>query len=160
MHIFITGVSGLIGSRILVYFLRKGHTAVAVDHKPIPAPVLAWLEPYKSQYNFRQVDLLDYTQLDVIFDAETFDGVVHLAAIPDPLTLDNRLVHNNNVVSSYNVLRTAAEHGVKRIVQASSVHATGLNYAGQDKLHFHSLPLRETEPHRPVSGSVNDRYEV
>ena len=35
------------------------------------------------------------------------------------------MVHNNNVVSSYNALRAAATAGVRRVCQASSVNAIG-----------------------------------
>ncbi len=50
----------------------------------------------------------------------------------------------NNVVGSYNALRAAAEHGITRICQASSVNAIGLSYSRTPR--FDYFPIDEAHP--------------
>jgi type IV secretory pathway VirB10-like protein len=54
-------------------------------------------------------------------------------------------------VSSYNVLRTAVDRGVRRIVQASSVNAHGLSFAPEGHTRFERFPITEEVERRPVS---------
>lgn len=61
----------------------------------------------------------------------------------------SRTVHNVNVTASYNVMRTAADQGIRRIVQASSVNATGLLYSHDSRRKFEELPLTEQSPAHP-----------
>lgn len=58
-------------------------------------------------------------------------------------------------MASYNVLRTAVDHGVKRIVQASSVNAHGLSYAPPGHTKFSKFPITEEVERRP-----EDAYAV
>jgi nucleoside-diphosphate-sugar epimerase len=52
-----------------------------------------------------------------------------MGAIPNPINVDPRVCHKVNVTASYNMMWTAASRGIMRIVQASSVNATGLCYS-------------------------------
>ncbi|PKX90024.1 NAD-dependent epimerase/dehydratase family protein [Aspergillus novofumigatus IBT 16806] len=61
------------------------------------------------------------------------DAVIHLAAIPNPVSKDDYVVHNNNVDSAFNGLRAAAEVGIKRFCYASSVNAIGLAFSNQPR---------------------------
>ena len=102
---------------------------------------------------------LELTAPDNMSTASTTDtdetmqiGLIHLAAIPDPMHHDWRIVHNNNVTSSYNVLYTAAiKRGIKRISQASSINATGMSYTREGKQVVDELPITEQETFRGVS---------
>ena len=70
--------------------------------------------------------------------------LIHMAAIPSPFRDPDHVVHNNNVVGSYNALRAAVENGIMRICQASSVNALGLSFSREG--HFDYLPLDEEHP--------------
>jgi UDP-glucose 4-epimerase len=72
------------------------------------------------------------------------DAVIHMAAIPSPGRQPDHIVHNNNVVGSYNALRAAAEHGILRVCQASSVNAIGHAYSRRPRYDY--LPLDEEHP--------------
>jgi UDP-glucose 4-epimerase len=67
-----------------------------------------------------------------------------MAAIASPGHQPDHVVHNNNVVGSYNALRAAAELGITRVCQASSVNATGAVYSRWPRYDY--FPLDERHP--------------
>jgi nucleoside-diphosphate-sugar epimerase len=153
MHILLTGSSGSVGSAVLLHLLDLSHTVTSVDIVPLPPTISAQIAPAQSdKFTHHLLDLSLFSELDDLFKSHgPFDGVIHLSAIPSPLYHDPRTVHNVNVVAGYNVLKTAAEHGVKRIVQASSVNAPGLSYSPEGMQRFDELPVTEEAPFRTVS---------
>jgi nucleoside-diphosphate-sugar epimerase len=158
MHILLTGAAGSLGSHTLLYLLQRGHTVLALDRTSLADATLAQIaslpETVRSGYTFQKADLADYEAFEqLVKNAEpAVQGVIHLGAIPQPLGLDARFVHNNNVVSSYNVLYTCAKLGITRIAQASSVNAPGLSYSPEGHHVFYQLPVTETTPLLPVGG--------
>lgn len=159
MHILLTGAAGLVGGGCLHHILSTGqHTVLATDVVPLPktAPSLT------GDSTFIEADLTQIKDTDKVFDSSPrpIDAVIHCGAIPNPDGKDYRMVHNINVTAHYNVLYTAASRGIKRIVQASSVNATGLSYSdNQRRLKVYQgcpkwgLPLREHEtPFAPEDG--------
>jgi len=153
-HILLTGAAGRIGAHVLVYLLSKGYTITALDLVPLPLQVTSRIPTaIHSALKAAVCDLTDYHALEEVFTTSStpITAIVHLGAIPNPLRNDGRTVHNNNVVSSYNVLRTGSDHGVRRIVQASSVNAPGLSFPPEGHQKFDELPVTEETPMRPVS---------
>ncbi len=69
------------------------------------------------------------------------DALIHMAAIPSPGRHPDHIVHNNNVVGSYNALQAAVDNGIMRICQASSVNAIGHSYSRDP--HYDYLPIDE-----------------
>lgn len=153
MHLLLTGSSGSVGSAVLLYLLDQSHTVTSIDIVALPTEITARIKPeQKEKYTHHLIDLAHFDKLEEIFDQYgPFDGVVHLSAIPSPLFHDPRTVHNVNVVAGYNVLKTAVDHGVKKIVQASSVNAPGLSYTPEGRQRFDELPITETAPFLTVS---------
>jgi nucleoside-diphosphate-sugar epimerase len=147
MHILLTGAAGLIGSHTLTYLISEGHSVAATDIVPLPAHVL----PLPAPSTFIQLDLTDFIPLETFLRSSQpqCEAIIHLGAIPNPLSLDWRTVHNVNVTSNYNILMTAVMLGIKRIVQASSVNAAGLSYTPDDHRMFDTLPMDEMTPMRP-----------
>src|SRR5476651_1814053 len=111
MRIAITGGNGGIGRAIGAEALRQGHGVVAID-RTVPAAPLA------PGMTFVNADICDYDAMARAFAG--CDALIHMGAIPSPTGRPDHVVHNNNVVGSYNALRAAAEHGILRICQASS----------------------------------------
>ncbi|MCX5495699.1 NAD-dependent epimerase/dehydratase family protein [Kaistia dalseonensis] len=136
MKIAITGATGRIGGAITTEALRQGHSVIAIDR-------VAPAEPEtRENLRFVQADMGDYEGLVEAFRGA--DALIHMAAIPSPMRDPDHIVHNNNVVGSYNALRAAVEVGIMRIVQASSVNAIGLSFSRA--AHFDYLPLDEAHP--------------
>ena len=75
-------------------------------------------------------------------------GIIHLGAYQAPNLAPDAETLVNNVSSTYNVLRGAADMGVKKVVLASSTAAFGFIYA--KKLWAPDyLPLDEKHPSKP-----------
>lgn len=136
MKIAITGSSGSVGKAIVEMALQQGHDVVCID-RVIPAD--AKEDPHAS---YVQAELSDYEAF--VNAIQGCGALVHMAAIPVPGHHPDHIVHNNNVVSSYNALRAAVEVGIKRVCQASSVNATGLAYSRWPR--FDYFPLDEEHP--------------
>lgn len=136
MKIAITGGSGRVGKAIVEMALEQGHSVVSIDR----------VEPGKtedrSDFKYIQADLTDYTAFETALRG--CEALIHMAAIPAPGHQPDHLVHNNNVVSSYNALRASVEVGIQRVCQASSVNATGLAYSRAPR--FDYFPLDEKHP--------------
>lgn len=135
MRIAITGVSGGVGRAIEALALERGHVVVGID-RVVP-------HERRDGAGFVQADMSEYEKLVDAFAG--CDAVVHMAAIPSPRGGDpDHTIHNNNVVGSYNALRAAAEHGITRVCQASSVNAIGHAYSRNPRYDY--FPLDEEHP--------------
>ena len=145
MHILLTGASGRVGSATLLYLLEHGHRATTVDLIPLPERLTSQIpQEAASRVQHHVLNLCDYTALDAFFaKLDPVDGLIHLGAIPDPLSHDARQVHGDNVLGAYNIMKTAIDHGVKRITSASSVNATGFSYTPDQRQVHDVLPINE-----------------
>lgn len=134
MRIAVTGGHGRIGQAVVALALKEGHSVVNIDR----------IEkgPEASGVTFIKVDTSDYDAFESALKG--CDALIHLAAIPGPGRHPDHIIHNNNVVSSYNALRAAAELGIDRVCQASSINAIGGAYSR--KPHYDYLPLDEKHP--------------
>lgn len=134
MKLAITGGSGGIGRAIIEQALARGDSIVSVD-RAAPAQTHDRVEAVVA-------DMSDYDTL--VSALAGCDALIHMAAIPSPFHLPDHVVHNNNVVGSYNAMRAAIENGIRRICQASSVNAIGLSYSRE--AHFDYFPIDEEHP--------------
>lgn len=134
MKLAITGGAGGVGREIMAQALARGDEVVSIDRAG----------PFAAQEGLRQVhaDIADYDAM--VAALAGCDAVIHMAAIPFPFQNPDHVVHNNNVVGSYNVMRAAIEVGIRRICQASSVNAIGLSYSRAG--HFDYFPIDEEHP--------------
>ena len=134
MKLAITGGAGGVGREITAQALARGDEVVSIDRAG----------PFAAQEGLRQVhaDIADYDAM--VAALAGCDAVIHMAAIPFPFQDPDHVVHNNNVVGSYNVMRAAIEVGIRRICQASSVNAIGLSYSRAG--HFDYFPIDEEHP--------------
>ena len=109
--VLITGAAGLVGG-VISDGLATDYDVSGVDIRPandIPSLVA------------------DTTDLDAILPAfEGVDTVIDLASVPDQDSPWD-VVYENNLPSTYNALEAARRAGARRLIFASSNHATG-NY--------------------------------
>jgi nucleoside-diphosphate-sugar epimerase len=136
MKIAVTGGIGSVGKAIVDMALAQGHNVICIDR------VSPGSSARKPAVTYIQADITDYMAIENAIRG--CDTVVHMAAIPAPGHHPDHIVHNNNVVGSYNILRAAVEVGINRVCQASSVNATGLAYSRWPR--FDYFPLDEEHP--------------
>jgi UDP-glucose 4-epimerase len=133
MRIALTGGSGRIGQAIAAQALAHGHHVVSID-RAMPPDAQG-----RTNLTFVQADVADFDRLVQAFAG--CDALIHMAAIPMPGHHPDHVIHNNNVVGSYNALRAAVEQGIMRICQASSVNAIGLSWSRAPR--FDYFPIDE-----------------
>lgn len=136
MKIALTGGSGGVGRAITDLALKRGHTVVSID-RIAPAST----EPVENLTHV-VAEMADYDAIVSAFAG--CDALIHMAAIPSPGRHPDHVVHNNNVVGSYNALRAAVEHNIMRICQASSVNAIGHSYSRDPRYDY--FPIDEEHP--------------
>ena len=132
MKIAITGARGAIGRATAALALEEGHSVVAIDRMRDPA----------GDREALQIDITNFESLAA--GIQGCDALIHLAAINGPGRDPDHVVHNNNVVASYNALRAAAEVGIDRVCQASSINAIGGRFSRRAGYEY--FPLDERHP--------------
>jgi nucleoside-diphosphate-sugar epimerase len=134
--VVVTGGSGRLGEFVIRELLAHSYEVLSLDRVPPREKLcMSWLA--------------DLRQPGDLFEAvrDTY-GVIHLGAYQAPNLAPDGETFSNNVSATYNVLRAAADMGVKRIVLASSTAAFGFIYA--KKLWAPDyLPLDEKHPSKP-----------
>jgi UDP-glucose 4-epimerase len=135
MHIGVTGGSGQIGRAVVELAAARGHSVTSIDSAP-PSTQLP------SGVKQVTLDVTDYTDLEQALRG--CEALVHLAAIRSPVGHPDYVVHNTNVVASYNALSAAAHLGIQRVCQASSVNATGAAFSRSPRYDY--FPLDERHP--------------
>ena len=132
-RVLITGAAGRIGSSLAEqlkdrYDLRLQYHRTIPDEKPVQDFVVA-----------------DVSQYDQIAPAmQGIDAVVHMAG--DPSTRATwESVHQANVVGMYNVIESARQAGVRKLVFASTNHVMGMYDRDQQ------WPIYAAQPARPDS---------
>lgn len=136
----ITGGAGFIGSHLAEELVRRGEKVRILDN--FDSGTLENISQFQKSIDLVESDLQD---LDILRKAlDSIEYVIHLAAVRSvPRSVDDPLSTNEiNVQGTLNVLWTAKEAGVKRVVNASSSSI----YGGSD-----TLPQLETQPPNPLS---------
>lgn len=134
-----TGGSGRLG-RFVVDRLAQKSAVTVFDLKPPEASA-------HSSVRYIPGDITDYQALKTAFKGQ--DGVIHLAAIPNPRTAPAAVTFNTNVQGAWAVLQAAEDAGVRRVVVASSDSVFGLSYNPPDWPPRY-LPVDEDHPVRPT----------
>lgn len=133
MRILITGGSGFVGSHVVEAALAAGHEAVVFDRV---APPCDW--------PFAQGDLTSAE--DVAAAAAGADAIFHLGGVGDVyLAFEQPAVAAAaNVVGTAHVMEAARQHGVKKVVYASTWEVYGEpQYQPLDEAH----PCRPDHPY-------------
>jgi len=136
MKILVTGSTGIIGRWVVNRLLEAGHTLLTLD---IPA------QPHSSDYEHIAGDIRDLPLMRRAIQG--MEAVVHLAAIPYDIERQDELILDTNIRGTWNVLLSAHEAGVQRVVNFSSINALGQAEPAHPGLY---LPLDDDIPHHPI----------
>lgn len=130
MRVWVTGVSGYIGTR-LTQVCDKDADIIAIVGMDIRPPRVE-----SKKLKFIQADINDQDLTDKVRGANPDVGI-HLAFILDPIHDMNKMVRVN-LDGTRNFLNVAKSLGLKKIIVASSATAYGA-------LSDNPMPLRETD---------------
>jgi uronate dehydrogenase len=112
----LTGAAGRLGSYLREPLSKMCDELVSTDI----ADDIGTLYPGER---YVQADLASY---DAVYPVlESADMVVHFGAIVDEKPFEDLL--GPNFIGSYNIWEAGHQHGVRRIVYASSIHAVGMH---------------------------------
>jgi UDP-glucuronate 4-epimerase len=150
VRLLITGGAGFIGSHLADRRLARGDRVVVLDDfndAYDPDRKRRNVAPHAGNPSYRLIegDIRDRTLLARLFEEESFDAVLHLAARAGvrPSLADPVLYEEVNVVGTLRLLEAAVARGKPRFLFASSSSVYGVNA---------KLPFSEDDPiERPIS---------
>ncbi len=131
MRVLVSGGAGYIGSHTVVQLVEAGHDVVVVDSFANAKPsVVGRLESLTGQpLDVRSFDLTDVVKTEHLFSQESFDAVIHFAgfkavgeSVEQPLEY-----YENNLGSTFSLVRAMRRHGVSKLVFSSSATVYGAN---------------------------------
>ena len=139
MAILVLGGAGYIGSHTVYELIDAGRDVVVADNL-----LTGFRAAVHQKARFYKLDIRDRAALDVLFQAEKIDGVIHFAAssqvgesMADPLKY-----YDNNLWGTISLLQTMQRHGVDKIVFSS----TAATYGEPER-----VPILETDPTVPTN---------
>jgi UDP-glucose 4-epimerase len=125
--VLITGVAGLLGSRLADWIIenKPEYKVVGIDNL-----TGGYIENVNEQVTFYDVDLLN--SLDTVFENEKPEYVFHFAAYAaEGLSPFIRMYnYQNNLVATANIINQCIKHNVKRIVFTSTLAVYGHGEGG------------------------------
>ena len=112
----LTGAAGRLGS-----YLREPLSKLADEF--ISTDLVDDIGTLYPGERYIKADLADYAAIASVLEGA--EMVVHFGAIGDEAPFNDIL--NSNIVGAYNIWEAAYQHGLRRVVYASSIHAVGMH---------------------------------
>src|SRR5215218_6427857 len=140
-RIFVTGGSGRLGRSVVAGLAAAGHEVVSVDRDAVPAGQLP------AGVVQETADLLAPGEASRLIRQTAPDAVIHLAAIAVPFSAPEDVIFSTNTRLAFAVMSAATEHGVGKIITASS--PTVLGYGAPEGWLPENFPLDEETTPRP-----------
>ena len=124
MRTVVFGGSGRIGRHVVAELIAHGHTVINADRSP--PPHVTWLYDQAGAELYVRTDLSRLG--DVVSVLRGADGLIQLAAIPNPTGHVPSEVFHTNMVTDFNVLEAADLLGIPKLVMSSSINALGASF--------------------------------
>lgn len=125
MSILVTGGAGYIGSVAVQQLLAQGEDVVVIDNL---AKGLRRLVP--EQIPFYEIDLVDKTQVEQVFQKHPISAVLHFAgykAVGE--SMETAVKYSDNITGTLNLLNCMVKYNCKKIIFSSSAAV----YGGKNK---------------------------
>ena len=129
MRVLVTGGAGYIGSHTVVQLVAAGHQPVVVDSFVNSRPsVIRRLEELTGEpVETHSFDLRDVDKTSALLAEGGFDAVIHFAGLKavgesSQISLE---YYDNNLGTTFSLLRAMERHGVRRLVFSSSATVYG-----------------------------------
>jgi nucleoside-diphosphate-sugar epimerase len=134
MRVLVTGGSGAVGKAVVDRLVNSGYSLRVIGRKP-------GLKIEGAEY--QTCDVNDFARLQEVMRG--CEAVVHMAAIPNPALATPDEIIRVNCAGTFNVFQAAAQEGIRRVIQASSINAAG-QFFGVKPAPLHYLPIDEEHP--------------
>ena len=134
--IVVTGAAGRLGRRVVQLLADQGSEVRATDQ----------VEADDLPAEFVRCDLGNAAAVHEVLRGA--DAVIHMGAIPGPSRAEPRVIFENNVPADFNVMMSAMELGLRRVVFSSSAFGMGWAHDGNAFVPRY-LPLDEEHPMMP-----------
>ncbi len=140
----VTGGAGFIGSNMVDALIERGDEVIIIDNLS-----LGKKENINPQADFHKLDIRDLDDIKPLFKG--VDYVFHFAAFPrvQPSIEDPITANDINLNGTLNILVSARDAGVKRVVYSASSSV----YGNQEK-----MPLKEDMSAQPLSPYGLQKY--
>lgn len=112
----LTGATGHLGNNVAKLLVKQGHNVVALV---MPNDNTDMLPP---QVTIMTGNTCDIQSLEQLFDDNSDNIVIHMAAVVDILNKDKDKIYSVNISGTKNVVQMCIQHNA-RLVYVSSVHA-------------------------------------
>ncbi|MDC0977394.1 UDP-glucose 4-epimerase GalE [Methylophilaceae bacterium] len=153
--ILITGGAGFLGSHMVALCLEKQVDVVVMDNlSNSDLSNLKTLEKhFKVTIPFFNIDIRDQDKLKQFFRDHQFSAVIHFAGLKSvsESVANPNLYHDNNVVSSQNVIDCIKQQDIKNVIFSSSATVYG---------EPQYLPIDEDHPVSPVNPYGQSKADV
>ena len=131
MRVLVSGGAGYIGSHTVVQLVAAGHDVLIVDNFGNSKPTVvnrleALTDTHLPVHSF---DLRDHDKTEHLFASEPIDAVIHFAglkAVGESVEMPLEY-YENNLVSTFSLVRAMRLHHVKKLVFSSSATVYGHN---------------------------------
>ena len=129
---FVTGGAGFIGSSLVSELLKKGNKVVVIDNfcdfynPEIKEKNISEFND-NERFKLYRGDIRDKELLNKIFEENSFDAVIHLAAMAGVRpSIENPILYQDvNCMGTQNILEVMKKHNLKKLVMASSSSVYG-----------------------------------
>lgn len=152
MRVLFTGGSGKAGRHVVAYLAAAGHRVLNVDRLALNHPgvhdLIADITDAGQMFNAMQSHA-GFDELETGTGAQTYDAVVHFAAVPRILIAPDNETYRVNVMGTYNVIDAALKMGIRKIIIASSETTYGVCFS-EGEVDPKVLPLDEDYPIDPM----------
>ncbi len=157
MKVVVTGGSGRAGGYIIADLLKHGYDAVNADITPPrpDSPGVRASEKTGKAVRFLKTDTTDFGEVTAALKGA--DAVIHMSAIPSPVSVPEHRVFAINMLSDWNVLEAAEVHGIRKVVKASSINAVGAVFS-HGIVETEYLPIDEDHPTRAEDGYSQSKW--
>jgi UDP-glucose 4-epimerase len=130
MNILITGVAGLLGSRLADWIIKNQPNCKVVGIDDLSG---GYRENINPQVDFWEVNLINPEhRIDLCFEENEFDYVFHFAAYAaeglSPFI--RQFNYDNNLKATARIINECIKHDVKRLVFTSTLAVYGHGYGG------------------------------
>lgn len=131
MEVLVTGGAGYIGSHTCLELLNAGHEVIVVDNLSNSSieSLRRVSELTGKTIKFYQVDLLNKEKLDIVFEQNNIEAVIHFAglkAVGESVEIPLFYYHNN-IGGTIILCEVMKKYGIKNMVFSSSATVYGLS---------------------------------